>query len=275
MKEKSYFNGDPTEIYLGETKKFRLLTKNEEIELAKRIEKNDQDAKKKLIEANLRLVISIAIVYVRITRKLSFLDLIQEGNKGLLRAVKKFDYRKGYKFSTYATWWIRQAITHTITNHDKTIRIPVKPWTKFLQCRALLEERSNDLPDDKKIAAEMVLLEKKLERFKDFPLHALSFQHPIGNNENTSFEDITESPGAVSTEEQVNEHIISGRIRIILGELSPREEKIIRLRFGIGENDHTLEKIGEKIGITKERVRQIESKALRKLQKNNELKMFY
>ncbi|MEA1925758.1 MAG: sigma-70 family RNA polymerase sigma factor [Patescibacteria group bacterium] len=276
MKEKSYFDSDPLKIYLGETKKFRLLTKNEAIELAKRIEKDDQGAKKKLTEANLRLVISIARKYVGITRKLSFLDLIQGGNEGLLRAVEKFDYRKGYKFSTYATWWIRQAIARTITDYDRTIRIPVKPLTEFLQCQALLEERSNDSPDDKKIAAETVLFEKELERFKDFPLHALSFQRPIGDNEDTSFEDITESPGAVSTEEQVDRHIISGRIRLILGELSPQEERIVRLRFGIGEPDHTLEETKEKIGnITREQVRQIEGKALRKLRKNNRLKVLY
>ncbi len=259
---------DAVRLYLREIGKIPLLTPEEEVELAKRVrENNDQSAREKLINANLRLVVSIAKKYIG--RGLSFLDLIQEGNLGLMRAVEKFDYRKGYKFSTYATWWIRQAITRAIADQARTIRIPVhmiETINKLVKhSRQLLQELGRE-PTIEEIAERMGVPPDKIEEIIRTAQEPISLETPVGEEEDSRLGDLIEDTSTVAPADTASQHLLSEDIQEILEGLSPREREIIVLRFGLGgERPHTLEEVGKMFNVTRERIRQIEAKALRKL----------
>jgi len=258
---------DPVRMYLKEIGKVPLLTAEEEVSLAKRIERRDMDAKRKLIEANLRLVVSIAKRYVG--RGMLFLDLIQEGNLGLIRAVEKFDYRKGYKFSTYATWWIRQAITRAIADQARTIRIPVhmvETINKLIRVqRQLLQDMGRE-PTPEEIAAEMGTTPQKVREILKISQEPVSLETPIGEEEDSQLGDFIEDEDATMPVEAVSEIMQKEELNTVLGTLTHRERKVIELRFGLkGEHPRTLEEVGQKFGVTRERIRQIEAKTLAKL----------
>jgi len=258
---------DPVRMYLKEIGKVPLLSAEEEIDLAQRMEKGDSEAKRKLAEANLRLVVSIAKRYVG--RGMLFLDLIQEGNLGLIKAVEKFDYRKGYKFSTYATWWIRQAITRAIADQARTIRIPVhmvETINKLIRvARQLLQELGREpLPEE--IAKEMALTVEKVREIMKIAQEPVSLETPIGEEEDSHLGDFIPDDDAPAPSEAAAFTLLKEQLIDVLDTLTPREEKVLRLRFGLDDGRaRTLEEVGKEFSVTRERIRQIEAKALRKL----------
>ncbi|MDD6884294.1 MAG: RNA polymerase sigma factor RpoD [Eubacteriales bacterium] len=258
---------DPVRMYLKEIGKVPLLSADEEIELAKRMEEGDEDAKHRLSEANLRLVVSIAKRYVG--RGMLFLDLIQEGNLGLIKAVEKFDYRKGYKFSTYATWWIRQAITRAIADQARTIRIPVhmvETINKLIRVsRQLLQEYGREpLPEE--IAEEMGISEDKVREIIKIAQEPVSLETPIGEEEDSHLGDFIPDDDAPAPAEAAAFTLLKEQLMSVLSTLTPREEMVLKLRFGLEDGRaRTLEEVGKEFKVTRERIRQIEAKALRKL----------
>ncbi len=262
-------SSDSIQMYLREIGKIPLLTGEEEVSYAKRKERNDKAAERKLIEANLRLVVSIAKKFVG--KSLSLLDLIQEGNIGLFRAVKKFDYRKGYKFSTYATWWIRQAITRALADQSRTIRIPVhmvETINRFQQVqRRLLQDLGRD-PTPEELAAEMGEPVDKIHHIIKISQDTMSLEVPIGDeDEDTQLSDFIEDVKNVSPDRSAGLQILRDYVRDAIKDLQPREQKILEMRFGLGDGvTHTLEEVGQEFGVTRERIRQIEAKALEKIQ---------
>ena len=258
---------DPVRMYLKEIGKVPLLTADEEIELAQRMEQGDEEAKKRLCEANLRLVVSIAKRYVG--RGMLFLDLIQEGNLGLIKAVEKFDYTKGYKFSTYATWWIRQAITRAIADQARTIRIPVhmvETINKLIRVsRQLLQEYGREpLPEE--IAAEMGIPEDKVREIIKIAQEPVSLETPIGEEEDSHLGDFIPDDDAPAPAEAAAFTLLKEQLMSVLSTLTPREEMVLKLRFGLEDGRaRTLEEVGKEFKVTRERIRQIEAKALRKL----------
>ena len=263
---------DPVRMYLKEIGKVPLLTAEEEVALAKRIERHDMDAKCRLIEANLRLVVSIAKRYVG--RGMLFLDLIQEGNLGLIRAVEKFDYRKGYKFSTYATWWIRQAITRAIADQARTIRIPVhmvETINKLIRVQRQLLQEMNCEPTPEQIAQEMGTTPQKVREILKISQEPVSLETPIGEEEDSQLGDFIEDEDATMPVEAVSEIMQKEELNAVLNQLTHRERKVVELRFGLkGEHPRTLEEVGQKFGVTRERIRQIEAKTLAKLKSYRE-----
>ncbi len=258
---------DPVRMYLKEIGKVNLLTAEEEIELAMRMAEGDKEAKKRMAEANLRLVVSIAKRYVG--RGMLFLDLIQEGNLGLIKAVEKFDYSKGYKFSTYATWWIRQAITRAIADQARTIRIPVhmvETINKVMRIsRQLLQELGHD-PTPEEIADDMGLPVEKVREILKIAQEPVSLETPIGEEEDSHLGDFIPDEDASEPAEAASFTLLKEQLSEVLGTLTPREEKVLRLRFGIEDGrTRTLEEVGREFNVTRERIRQIEAKALRKL----------
>ena len=258
---------DPVRMYLKEIGKVPLLTSEEEIALAKRMENGDEEAKKRLAEANLRLVVSIAKRYVG--RGMLFLDLIQEGNLGLIKAVEKFDFRKGFKFSTYATWWIRQAITRAIADQARTIRIPVhmvETINKLIRVsRQLLQELGRD-PTPEEIAREMGMSEDKVREIMKISQEPVSLETPIGEEEDSHLGDFIPDDDAPAPAESAAYTLLKEQLIDVLDTLTPREEKVLRLRFGLDDGRaRTLEEVGREFNVTRERIRQIEAKALRKL----------
>ena len=258
---------DPVRMYLKEIGKVPLLTAEEEIEIAKRLETGDEEAKKKLSEANLRLVVSIAKRYVG--RGMLFLDLIQEGNLGLIKAVEKFDYRKGFKFSTYATWWIRQAITRAIADQARTIRIPVhmvETINKLIRVSRQLLQQYGREPTPEEIAKEMGISESKVREIIKIAQEPVSLETPIGEEEDSHLGDFIPDDDAPAPAEAASFALMKEQLLDVLDTLTPREEKVLRLRFGLDERrQRTLEEVGKEFNVTRERIRQIEAKALRKL----------
>ncbi len=258
---------DPVRMYLKEIGRVPLLTADDEVDLAKRIEEGDDDAKRRLAEANLRLVVSIAKRYVG--RGMLFLDLIQEGNLGLIKAVEKFDYRKGYKFSTYATWWIRQAITRAIADQARTIRIPVhmvETINKLIRVqRHLLQELGRE-PTAEEIADEMDVSVERVREILKVAQEPVSLETPIGEEEDSHLGDFIEDEDAPAPAEAASYLLLREQISEVLSTLTPREQRVLELRFGLDDGRaRTLEEVGQVFGVTRERIRQIEAKALRKL----------
>ena len=263
----SFSTDDPVRMYLKEIGKIPLLTTEEEIELAIRMADGDEDAKRRMSEANLRLVVSIAKRYVG--RGMLFLDLIQEGNLGLIKAVEKFDYTKGYKFSTYATWWIRQAITRAIADQARTIRIPVhmvETINKVIRVsRQLLQELGHD-PSPEEIAEEVGMPVEKVRDILKIAQEPVSLETPIGEEEDSHLGDFIPDEDASEPSEAASFTLLKEQLMTVLSTLTPREEKVLRLRFGIEDGrTRTLEEVGKEFNVTRERIRQIEAKALRKL----------
>ena len=263
----SFAIDDPVRMYLKEIGKVKLLSPEEEVELAVRMAEGDEDAKKQMAEANLRLVVSIAKRYVG--RGMQFLDLIQEGNLGLIKAVDKFNYQKGYKFSTYATWWIRQAITRAIADQARTIRIPVhmaETINKVIRVsRQLLQELGHD-PTPEEIAEEMGMPADKVRDILKIAQEPVSLETPIGEEEDSHLGDFVEDEGASEPAEVASFTLLREQLMEVLNTLTPREKKVLELRFGIVDGrTRTLEEVGKEFNVTRERIRQIEAKALRKL----------
>ena len=258
---------DPVRMYLKEIGRVPLLSAEDEIELAKRIENGDEEAKRRLAEANLRLVVSIAKRYVG--RGMLFLDLIQEGNMGLIKAVEKFDYDKGFKFSTYATWWIRQAITRAIADQARTIRIPVhmvETINKLVRVsRQLLQELGRE-PTPEEIAKEMDLSVEKVREIMKIAQEPVSLETPIGEEDDSHLGDFIEDQEALAPSDAAAYELLKEQLEDVLDTLTEREENVLRLRFGLDDGrTRTLEEVGKVFGVTRERIRQIEAKALRKL----------
>jgi len=263
----SFATDDPVRMYLKEIGKVPLLTPEEELDLAKRMSEGDEEAKRRMTEANLRLVVSIAKRYVG--RGMLFLDLIQEGNLGLIKAVEKFDYTKGYKFSTYATWWIRQAITRAIADQARTIRIPVhmvETINKTIRVsRQLLQELGHD-PSAEEIAAEMDMPVEKVRDILKIAQEPVSLETPIGEEEDSHLGDFIPDEDASEPSEAASFSLLREQLEEVLETLAPREKKVLELRFGIVDGrTRTLEEVGKEFNVTRERIRQIEAKALRKL----------
>lgn len=267
---------DSVQMYLREIGKVPLLKADEETELAKRIEQGDAEARKRLAEANLRLVVSIAKKYTG-RKNLSLLDLIQEGNLGLFRAVEKFDYRKGFKFSTYGTWWIRQAITRALADQSRTIRIPVhmvETINRFTQVqRRLLQDLGRDpLPEE--IAAEMELPVDKVRHIMKISQETVSIDASVGEDEEDStLKDFIEDEDTITPQQAAGRELLQEHVKEILGDLTPREQKILEMRFGLLDGmNHTLEEVGREFDVTRERIRQIEAKALEKIREHVKLR---
>lgn len=268
---------DSVQMYLREIGRIPLITADEEKELAKRIEKGDEEARKKLMQANLRLVVSIAKRYVGRSPHLTLLDLIQEGNLGLFKAVEKFDYRRGYKFSTYATWWIRQAITRALADQARTIRIPVhmvETISKFQQVKRRLHQELGREPLAEEIAAEMNIDVEKVHHLERIEQDTVSLEAPVGEDEEDSLlgefivDEKTLSPSQVAAR-----RFLKDQLRSIIKELTPREQKILDMRFGLTDGiTHTLEEVGKEFGVTRERIRQIEAKSLERIKYHEQAK---
>ena len=258
---------DPVKMYLKDIGRVPLLSADDEIELARRMQEGDEEAKKKLSEANLRLVVSIAKRYVG--RGMLFLDLIQEGNLGLMKAVEKFDYQKGFKFSTYATWWIRQAITRAIADQARTIRIPVhmvETINKLTRVSRILLQKYGREPTPAEIAAEMNISEERVREIQRIAQDPVSLETPIGEEEDSHLGDFIEDDKTVTPSDSVSTTMLKETLLSVLNSLTPREEKVLRLRYGVDDGrPRTLEEVGREFNVTRERIRQIEAKALRKL----------
>ncbi|MBQ7151155.1 MAG: RNA polymerase sigma factor RpoD [Synergistaceae bacterium] len=268
---------DPVRMYLREIGKVSLLTAAEEVDLAKKIEAGDLEAKQRLIDANLRLVVSIAKKYIG--RGMLFLDLIQEGNLGLIRAVEKFDYRRGFKFSTYATWWIRQAITRAIADQARTIRVPVhmvETINKMVRISRQLVQELGREPSDEEIAKKMGIEASRVEEIRRISQLPVSLETPIGEEEDSQLGDFIEDHDLPSPDEAAAGHLLHEQIEDMLSTLSEREREVLHFRFGLEDgHSYTLEEVGKKFNVTRERIRQIEAKALRKLrQPSKRLKDF-
>ncbi|MBT9175857.1 MAG: RNA polymerase sigma factor SigA [Firmicutes bacterium] len=258
---------DPVRMYLKEIGRVQLLSSEEEVDLAKRMEEGSEEAKRRLVEANLRLVVSIAKRYVG--RGMLFLDLIQEGNLGLMKAVEKFDYRKGYKFSTYATWWIRQAITRAIADQARTIRIPVhmvETINKLIRItRQLLQELGRE-PTPEEVAQEMNVPVERVHEIHKIAQEPVSLETPIGEEEDSHLGDFIPDEDALAPADAAAFALLREQLDEVLSTLTTREQKVLRLRFGLEDGrPRTLEEVGQEFGVTRERIRQIEAKALRKL----------
>lgn len=258
---------DPIKKYLKEIGKTPLLTFEEEIQLAKKYEKDDEEAKEKLIRANLRLVVSIAKKYLG--RRLSFLDLIQEGNKGLIRGVEKYDWRRGFKFSTYATWWIRQAITRAIADQSRTIRIPVHmvdQINRFYKTQRRLTQKLGKEPSVKETAREMQLSTDEVENLMKISQQPKSLSTPVGDDKEATLEQFVADQAQPSLYDKVSRELLKDALQKVLETLSPRERKVLMMRFGLEDGKpKTLEEVGKEFKVTRERIRQIEAKAIRKL----------
>ncbi|MDP2734997.1 MAG: sigma-70 family RNA polymerase sigma factor [bacterium] len=268
---------DPVQMYLKEIGKIPFVTAEQERELAKRIEKVDIEAKKQLARANLRLVVSIAKRYVGRSPNLTLLDLIQEGNLGLFRAVEKFDWRRGYKFSTYATWWIRQAITRALADQARTIRIPVhmiETISKYTQVRRRLLQDLGREPLAEEVAAEMGLEVEKVHQIQRISQETVSLETPVGEDEEDSvLAEFVEDEKVPPPSVEAARNLLKERLQEILSDLTPREQKILAMRFGLEDGvTHTLEEVGSEFGVTRERIRQIEAKALEKIREHRSLK---
>ncbi len=267
---------DSIQMYLQEIGQYKLLTAEEEVELAKRIEKNDESARERLTRSNLRLVVSIAKRYVGRSPNLTLLDLIQEGNIGLFKAVEKFDYRKGYKFSTYATWWIRQGITRALADQARTIRIPVhmvETISKFTQVRRRLLQDLGREPMPEEIASEMGLNLDKVRHIQKISQETISLEAPVGDDEKDStLGEFIQDEKGISPSQDAARRLLKDRLGEILSDLTPRERKILDMRFGLTNGiTHTLEEVGKEFGVTRERIRQIEAKALEKVRAHEKL----
>lgn len=266
---------DPVKMYLKDIGKVPLLTSEEEIELAKRILDGDEVAKAKLCQSNLRLVVSIAKRWAS-TNSLSFLDLIQEGNMGLLRAVEKFDYTKGFRFSTYATWWIKQAITRAIADQSRTIRLPVhmvETINRYSRTVRQLTQKLSREPTLEEIAEEMGISEAKVVEIQKSALDPVSLETPIGEEEDSKMSDFIEDESAKSPMEVASQKLLHEQLLAVIDTLTPREQQVIRERYGlIDGKSKTLEEVGKEFSVTRERIRQIEAKALRKLKHPNRSK---
>lgn len=261
------FVDDPVKMYLKEIGRVPLLSAEEEVELAQRMENGDEAAKKRLSESNLRLVVSIAKRYVG--RGMLFLDLIQEGNLGLIKAVEKFDYRRGYKFSTYATWWIRQAITRAIADQARTIRIPVHMVETINKLHRVNRQLLQDLgrePTPEEIAREMEISVERVREIQKIAQEPVSLETPIGEEDDSHLGDFIEDEDAPAPAEMASFVLLKEQLNDVLDTLQPRERKVLQLRFGLLDGrSRTLEEVGQEFGVTRERIRQIEAKALRKL----------
>ena len=267
---------DSVQMYLKEIGRIPLISADEEKELARRIEAGDEDAKNRLAQANLRLVVSIAKRYVGRTPHLTMLDLIQEGNLGLFRAVEKFDWRKGYKFSTYATWWIRQAVTRAIADQGKTIRIPVhmvETISKFQQVRRRLTQDLGREPLAEELAAEMNIEVDKIHHIQKISQDTVSLEAPVGeDDEDSTLGDFIEDKQMLTPAQEAARKLLKDHIKEILVDLMPREQKILRMRFGLDDGiSHTLEEVGKEFGVTRERIRQIEAKAIERIRQHHKV----
>lgn len=267
---------DSVQMYLREIGKISLITAEDERALAKRIEQGDEEARKKMTQANLRLVVSIAKRYIGRSPHLTLLDLIQEGNIGLFKAVEKFDYRKGFKFSTYATWWIRQAITRALADQARTIRIPVhmvETISKYTQIKRRLLQDLGREPLAEEIATEMGVEVEKIRHIQKIAQETVSLETPVGDDDEDSvIGEFIEDEKEIMPHQHAARHILKDQIAGILNDLSPREQKILRLRFGLDDGvTHTLEEVGKEFGVTRERIRQIEAKALNKIRGHGHL----
>ena len=268
---------DPVQMYLKEIGRVSFLSADEEKELAKKIEKGDEEAKKSLARANLRLVVSIAKKYIGRSPNLTLLDLIQEGNLGLFRAVEKFDWRRGYKFSTYATWWIRQAITRALADQARTIRIPVhmvETISKYTQIRRRLLQDLGREPLPEEIASEMGIDVSKVHHIQKISQETVSLETPVGEDEEDSvLAEFIEDEKVIAPSVEAARNLLKERLHGILVDLTPREQKILSMRFGLDDGiTHTLEEVGEAFGVTRERIRQIEAKALDRIREHGSLK---
>ncbi|MDP3093619.1 MAG: sigma-70 family RNA polymerase sigma factor [bacterium] len=268
---------DPIQLYLKEIGRVSFLTPDEEKELAKRIEKGDEEAKKRLAQANLRLVVSIAKKYIGRSPNLTFLDLIQEGNLGLFRAVEKFDWRKGYKFSTYATWWIRQAITRALADQARTIRIPVhmvETISKYAKAKKRLLQDLGREPIAEEISAEMGIPLGKVYHLMKISQDTISLETPVGeDDEDSILAEFIEDQKEIPPNIMAARTLLRERLESILVDLTPREQKILAMRFGLKDGvNHTLEEIGKEFGVTRERIRQIEAKSLERIREHRNLK---
>lgn len=268
---------DPIQLYLKEIGKVDFLTAEQEKDLARKIEKGDKEAMNQLMKANLRLVVSIAKRYIGKSPNLTLLDLIQEGNIGLRRAVEKFDWRRGYKFSTYATWWIRQAVTRALADQARTIRIPVhmvETISKYTKVRRRLLQDLGREPLAEEIAAEMGIEVSKVHHIKRISQETVSLETPVGDNDDDSvLAEFIEDEKTISPSVQAARSLLKERLQEILIDLTPREQKILGMRFGLNDGvTHTLEEVGQEFGVTRERIRQIEAKALLKIRDHDKLK---